>query len=88
MLKFLFILDFPLIHSSPFVSQEVVNNLSLLYFVEGSNKKLKPYMLAGHMDVVPVEKSKWSVDPFEGKIDETFIWGRGTMDCKHLVMVI
>ena len=44
-------------------------------------------MLAGHLDVVPVEESEWTADPFGGKIDDGFIWGRGTMDCKNLVMV-
>ncbi|XP_035226139.1 N-fatty-acyl-amino acid synthase/hydrolase PM20D1-like isoform X2 [Stegodyphus dumicola] len=81
-------ISFPFVHSSPLVSREVVNNLSLLYYVQGSNKKLKPYLLSGHLDVVPVEESQWEVPPFSGLIKDGYIWGRGSIDCKHIVMGI
>ncbi|KFM71554.1 putative carboxypeptidase PM20D1, partial [Stegodyphus mimosarum] len=80
--------SFPVVHSSPLVSREVVNNLSLLYYIQGSNKKLKPYLLSGHLDVVPVEESQWEVPPFSGLIKDGYIWGRGSIDCKHIVMGI
>ncbi|XP_054716323.1 N-fatty-acyl-amino acid synthase/hydrolase PM20D1-like isoform X2 [Uloborus diversus] len=79
---------FPVIHSSPIVSSEVVNNLSLLYYIQGRNKNLKPYLLAGHLDVVPVEEVYWEESPFSGLIKDGYIWGRGTIDCKHVVMGI
>ena len=37
-------------------------------------------VLLHHMDVVPVEREKWSVDPFGGDISDGFIWGRGSVD--------
>ena len=37
-----------------------------------------------HMDVVPVEREKWSVDPFGGEIADGCIWGRGSVDMKGL----
>lgn len=52
--------------------------------VIASNKKepLK-LLLNGHFDVVPVgDLSKWSDDPFSGKIIEDKIFGRGATDMK------
>lgn len=46
---------------------------------DGSKKAL---ILLHHMDVVPVEREKWSVDPFGGTLRDGFIWGRGTLDMK------
>jgi acetylornithine deacetylase/succinyl-diaminopimelate desuccinylase-like protein len=42
----------------------------------------RPLLLSGHVDVVPVERNKWSHDPFGGEIIEDQIWGRGTLDMK------
>jgi carboxypeptidase PM20D1 len=50
---------------------------------------LNPILLAGHMDVVPVEpgtENKWAQDPFGGRIIDGFIWGRGAIDNKSTVM--
>ena len=42
----------------------------------------KPVLLAGHADVVGVEREKWSVDPFAGLIKDGYVWGRGAIDFK------
>ena len=54
----------------------------------GSNKSLKPYMLAAHQDVVPVETQVWDYPQFKAHIEDGFIYGRGTIDNKQSVMVI
>jgi acetylornithine deacetylase/succinyl-diaminopimelate desuccinylase-like protein len=41
-----------------------------------------PLMLYGHVDVVPAEQSEWREPPFEGKIDDGWVWGRGALDMK------
>lgn len=41
-------------------------------------------ILLHHMDVVPVERDKWAVDPFGGEIRDGFLWGRGAVDMKGL----
>jgi len=69
------------------VTLETVANYSLLYKIQGSDETLLPYMLCSHMDVVPAEKDKWSVDPFEGVIKDGHIYGRGTVDVKDTLMV-
>jgi acetylornithine deacetylase/succinyl-diaminopimelate desuccinylase-like protein len=42
----------------------------------------RPVLLAGHEDVVGVEREKWSVDPFAGVIRDGYVWGRGAIDFK------
>lgn len=83
-----FIADFPLIHSATFIKKEVINTYSLLYTVEGTTKGKLPYLLASHLDVVPVDPSTWEVPPFGGKIvNRTYIYGRGAIDDKSGVLV-
>ncbi|HEV7936148.1 MAG TPA: M20/M25/M40 family metallo-hydrolase [Actinomadura sp.] len=41
-----------------------------------------PLLLLGHSDVVPVERDKWSVDPFAGVVKDGQVWGRGALDMK------
>jgi acetylornithine deacetylase/succinyl-diaminopimelate desuccinylase-like protein len=46
------------------------------------NGSKRPVLLAGHADVVGVERDKWSVDPFAGLIRDGYVWGRGAIDFK------
>lgn len=46
----------------------------------GTDPSLKPMLLIGHLDVVPIEpgtENRWSEGPFSGKVSGGFIWGRG-----------
>ena len=42
-------------------------------------------LLVAHMDVVGVDRSKWSVDPFGGVVKDGCIWGRGSIDDKSML---
>ncbi len=42
-------------------------------------------LLVAHMDVVGVDRGKWSVDPFGGVIKDGYLWGRGSIDDKSMV---
>lgn len=42
----------------------------------------KPVVLLNHMDVVPAEPARWSVDPFGGVIQDGYLYGRGALDMK------
>jgi acetylornithine deacetylase/succinyl-diaminopimelate desuccinylase-like protein len=42
----------------------------------------KAIALVHHMDVVPVSRQYWSVDPFAGLIKDGYVWGRGALDMK------
>jgi len=41
-----------------------------------------PLLLYGHVDVVPADRRAWTYPPFEGRIADGFVWGRGALDMK------
>jgi carboxypeptidase PM20D1 len=77
----------------PLLSQNlertIVNHHSLLYKWIGSEPRLKPVLLNAHMDVVPVDENtrgEWKADPFGGEIRDGFVWGRGALDMKGIMI--
>lgn len=82
-------LSFPRVHER--LQLERVNQHSLLYTWAGSDPALPPVLLAGHLDVVPVEpgtESAWTQPPFGGRIADGHVWGRGALDDKGSVLAI
>jgi carboxypeptidase PM20D1 len=78
---------FPRVYSS--LGDEIVGENNLLFVWKGSDASLKPMLLMGHQDVVPIEEgaeASWMQPPFSGKIADGFIWGRGTMDDKQTIV--
>src|SRR5688500_12765506 len=49
------------------------------------NGARRPAMLMAHMDVVGVERDKWSCDPFEGVVRDGYLYGRGAIDDKGML---
>lgn len=45
----------------------------------------KALLLVAHMDVVGVDRSKWTVDPFGGVIKDGYLYGRGAIDDKGML---
>ncbi len=79
--------SYPRVHAA--LELEIVGDYSLLYTWKGSDAALKPILLIGHMDVVPVEpgtEGEWERPPFSGDIADGFIWRRGTLDDKVTVL--
>lgn len=75
--------QFPNVHKQ--LKLEKVNTYGLLYTWPGSDPSLKPLLLMGHQDVVPVDPKtvdQWKQPPFSGKYDGTWVWGRGSGDDK------
>ena len=71
------------------LEREVVHSHSLLYTWRGSDPALPPILLAGHLDVVPVEpdtETEWQEPPFAGRIRDGFVWGRGAIHTKSAVV--
>jgi acetylornithine deacetylase/succinyl-diaminopimelate desuccinylase-like protein len=46
----------------------------------------KALLLVAHMDVVGVDRSKWSVDPFAAMIKDGYLYGRGSTDDKGMLV--
>lgn len=53
---------------------------SLIYRISGTDPDAPSLALVPHLDVVPVEPSGWSQDPFGGEIIDGFVYGRGAID--------
>jgi carboxypeptidase PM20D1 len=80
---------YPLVHSQ--LTFERVNSYALLYEWKGKNPNLKPALLMGHYDVVPVIQGTerlWEHKPFDGDLANGYLYGRGTLDDKTTVMGI
>jgi len=43
-------------------------------------------LLMGHLDVVGVDKAKWSVDPFGAIVKDGYLYGRGAIDDKGMTI--
>jgi len=42
-------------------------------------------LLVAHLDTVPVDKSRWSVDPFGAVVKDGYLYGRGAIDDKGML---
>jgi acetylornithine deacetylase/succinyl-diaminopimelate desuccinylase-like protein len=56
---------------------------NLVARLKGNGKK-KPLLLLAHLDVVGVERDKWTLDPFGGAIKDGYLYGRGSIDDKSM----
>ena len=57
---------------------------ALVARLKGNGSK-RPVLIMGHMDVVGVERGKWSVDPFAAEIKDGYLYGRGAIDDKGML---
>jgi acetylornithine deacetylase/succinyl-diaminopimelate desuccinylase-like protein len=56
---------------------------TLVARLKGNGSK-RPLLLLGHLDVVGVERDKWTVEPFAADIKEGYLYGRGSNDDKAM----
>jgi acetylornithine deacetylase/succinyl-diaminopimelate desuccinylase-like protein len=56
---------------------------NLVARLKGNGKK-PPLLLMAHLDVVGVERDKWTVDPFGAVIKDGYLYGRGAIDDKSM----
>ena len=77
---------YPLVHEH--LAFEQVTELGLLFHWRGRGDA-DPVVLMAHFDVVPVdERDGWRFPPFEGRIADGSVWGRGTLDDKGPLLVV
>jgi len=55
---------------------------NLIVRLPGKDRSKRPLLLLNHMDVVPVDASRWREGPFSADIKDGVMWGRGTLDMK------
>jgi carboxypeptidase PM20D1 len=73
------------------MQRQLVNDYSLLFKWQGEDASLKPILLTGHYDVVPVTsdiKTQWAHPPYDGVVADGHVWGRGTLDDKGSVITM
>ncbi|WP_328392059.1 M20/M25/M40 family metallo-hydrolase [Nocardia sp. NBC_00416] len=62
---------------------------SRLYTWPGADPARTAAILLAHQDVVPAsDPQRWTHPPFDGVVDQEFIWGRGAIDDKSRVLAI
>jgi len=66
------------------ILEPVPGRASIVARIKGKGKK-RPLLLMGHEDVVPVDRSHWTVDPFAATERDGVIYGRGASDDKAMV---
>ncbi|HSJ27370.1 MAG TPA: M20/M25/M40 family metallo-hydrolase [Acidimicrobiia bacterium] len=64
--------------------EPVPGRASTIYRIPGTDPTAPALMMMGHLDVVPVNESGWSRDPFAGDVSDGFVWGRGAVDMLNL----
>ena len=67
--------------------RRVLSPYSLVYRWPGMSDTA-PVLLMGHYDVVPAETEKWTADPFGAELKDGYIYGRGALDMKNMVISI
>jgi len=54
---------------------------------QGSDPKLKPLIISGHMDVVEANPKDWTRDPFTPVVENGHLYGRGASDQKFSMVL-
>lgn len=77
---------YPLVHAH--LERERIGELGILYRWRGTTDA-DPVVLMAHFDVVPVDESDaWTHPPFEGRIADGWVYGRGALDDKGPLVVV
>ena len=63
------------------ILESTPNRANLVARIKGDGSE-RPLLLSGHVDVVPVERERWTHDPFGGEVIDGMVWGRGALDMK------
>ena len=72
--------DFTVVGSSP-------NRPNLVARLKGQGTA-PPLLLYGHVDVVTTVDQTWQHPPFEGRLVDGYVWGRGALDMKSGIVMM
>src|ERR1700679_3758748 len=79
------VLDREGIHSETFESTPGRGFLVARLSANSMPDPSRALLLMAHLDVVGVDKTKWSVDPFGAVIQGNYLYGRGAIDDKGML---
>jgi acetylornithine deacetylase/succinyl-diaminopimelate desuccinylase-like protein len=65
------------------IFESVPGRGTLVARLKGNGAK-RPLLIMGHLDVVGVERDKWTVDPFAALVKDGYLYGRGASDDKGM----
>lgn len=79
---------YPLCHQV--LKKEVIGKAGLLYHWKGTGEPNRlPLLLMAHQDVVPAgNPGEWTHPPFDAVVEDGYLYGRGTTDCKCNIMAV
>ena len=78
---------FPAFHQT--AERWVLNPCSVIYrwpSVSGTDTENSAVLFLAHYDVVPAETGKWTFDPFGAEIKDGYIYSRGSLDMKSILI--
>jgi carboxypeptidase PM20D1 len=78
--------NFPAFHKT--AERWVINPYAIVYRWPCARKGADAgsVLFLAHYDVVPAETEKWSVDPFGAEAKDGFIYSRGSLDMKNILI--
>src|SRR5579871_3655790 len=65
------------------IFESALARANLVARLKGNGSK-RPLLLMGHLDVVGVERDKWTMDPFAAVEKGGYLYGRGSLDDKSM----
>jgi len=54
--------------------------------LEAGTSRDDALLISAHLDTVPADEEGWEHPPFSGELADGFVWGRGAVDMKHMVV--
>lgn len=71
------------------LDRERITDFGLLFRWHGVAASAAPVVLMAHYDVVPVDESdEWTHPPFDGRVADGWVYGRGALDDKGPLLVV
>lgn len=70
------------------LKQECESEHNLIYCFPGEDTTAHPGLLTAHQDVVSANEEEWTHPPFAKTLQDGYVWGRGSFDCKLQLIAI
>ncbi|NBK21342.1 MAG: M20/M25/M40 family metallo-hydrolase [Spirochaetia bacterium] len=70
------------------LKRECESEHNLIYCFPGEDTTAIPGLLTAHQDVVSANEEEWTHPPFAKTLQDGYVWGRGSFDCKLQLIAI